>query len=447
MDGSLLLTGQDRDRLKVLHEVRKGHITQRQGAAEMGLSVRWVKKLLQRMRGQGDRAVMHGLRGRPSNRKLAPELVERATALIRERYRDYGPTQAAEILAEDHGIVVSRETLRQWMIGSRLWRSKKAKVERVHGWRARRQRRGELVQWDTSEHDWLEGRGPKLYLIAMIDDATSQLTARFALSDSTAENMRLLWDYLERHGRPLEFYTDKASLFTVNRPLHYNKHLPGETPKTQIGRALEELRIGWVAAQSPQAKGRIERCFGTLQDRLVKALRRAQIDDLESANRFLVEEYLPDWNRRFCHAPTSPADAHRPLGRGQELASILSYSETRQVGNDFTVSWMGGKYQIPLVEAKPRMRKQSLRVEQRLDGGMWVVWQGRTIALARCVPALPQVSRPEVADAKHTPSRKPGGAPNRRWMENFWHGDPAKKRPLMSATPVALRAPSVADIR
>jgi transposase len=251
VEESLLLNGEERDRLKVLHEVKKGHITQRQAAEQLKLSTRWVKKLVKRLRESGDGSVLHGLKGRRSNRKIAVKTERRAIDLIRRHYRDYGPTQAAEILASEHSLVMSRETVRKWMSAAKLWRSRRAKVTQVHGWRARRERRGELVQWDTSEHDWLEGRGPRLYLVAMIDDATSELTARFATSDSTAENMRLLWRYLERHGRPVDFYTDKASLFTINRPLHYNKHLPEEPAKTQIGRALEELGIGWIAAHSP----------------------------------------------------------------------------------------------------------------------------------------------------------------------------------------------------
>ena len=258
----------------------------------------------------------------------------------------------------------------------------------------------------------------------MIDDASSELTARFALSDSTAENMRLLWTYLERHGRPVDFYTDKASLFTINRPLHYNKHLPEEPGKTQIGRALEELGIGWIAAHSPQAKGRIERCFGTLQDRLVKALRRANAASLEEANRYLEQVYLPEWNRRFRREPASRADAHRAVRKDQKLASILSFVEDRVVANDYTISWLGQHYQIPLEQAKPRMRKAKLRVEQRLTGELLVCWQDRQIALAACTP---EQRKGSAAAAVRKPAQRPKTMPNRNWMKNFWAGDPAKR--------------------
>ena len=158
----ILLNGEERDRLQVLQAAKKGQITQRQAAAELKLSRRWVKKLIQRLRRQGDGGVLHGLKGRCSNRRIATQVEHKAVQLIREYYRDYGPTQSAEMLAEQHGIVVSRETVRAWMCKAKLWRAKRATVHKVHGWRPRRERSGELVQWDTSEHDWLEGRGPNL---------------------------------------------------------------------------------------------------------------------------------------------------------------------------------------------------------------------------------------------------------------------------------------------
>ncbi len=184
----------------------------------------------------------------------------------------------------------------------------------------------------------------------MIDDAMSTLTGRFALSDSTAENMQLLKRCVELHGRPTAVYTDKAGLFQVNRPLHYNKHLDAEPPPTQIGRALAELDIRRIAAHSPQAKGRIERSFGTLQDRLVKGLRRCQASSLEEANRYLERQL-------------EPTDAHRKLRKGQQLASILSEVEARVVSNDYTIAWRGKRYQITVEQAKPRMRKQKVQIE------------------------------------------------------------------------------------
>jgi DNA-binding Lrp family transcriptional regulator len=195
------MTTQDRDRLKVLHEVKKKHITQKEAAEQLGLSGRWVRKLVRRLRKEGDRGVIHRLRGKVSNRKIAQKVRQKAVKIVRAEYGDFGPTLAAEYLGEQHDIAVGKETLRQWMIEEGIWKPKLAKVENVHIWRPRRSCQGELVQWDTSEHDWLEGRGEKLYLIAMLDDATSRGLARFVRHDSTEENMRLMWKYLERWGK------------------------------------------------------------------------------------------------------------------------------------------------------------------------------------------------------------------------------------------------------
>ena len=271
----LRMSQKERDRLQVLQEAKQRHITQREAAGQMGVSERWVRKLLARMRKEGDRAVIHRLRGRSSNRKIPDGVRKKVVGLVEREYRDFGPTLASEYLAERQRVRVSRETLRGWMIQAQLWKPRRARIERLHTWRPRRAQCGELVQWDTSEHDWLEGRGEKLYLIAMIDDATSRAGARFVRHDSTPENLRLLRSYLRRWGRPLAFYTDKASLFKTSRPQQRDEQLQGQFPRTQIGRALEELGIEWIPAHSPQAKGRIERFFGTAQDRLVKGLRKA----------------------------------------------------------------------------------------------------------------------------------------------------------------------------
>jgi transposase len=256
----LVLSTRERDRLKVLHEVEKKHLTQRGAAAQLGISDRWVRKLLLRMREEGDRGVVHRLRGRPSKRRLGESVRAKALELVKSKYGDFGPTLACEYLAKKDGVKVSKETLRQWLAAAGLRRVKRRKAEEAHVWRPRRSCRGELVQWDTSEHDWLEGRGPKLYLVAMIDDASSRAYGRFVRHDSTEENLRVLRGYLESWGRPVEFYTDKSSLFTVNRPRVEASDEAVKEEWTQIGRALRELGIGWIAAHSPQAKAYASYC-------------------------------------------------------------------------------------------------------------------------------------------------------------------------------------------
>src|SRR6266487_2381703 len=242
----------DRDRLVALKKAKDRKTTQRAAAEELHLSERQVRRLLAKLRAEGDRAVVHGLRGRQSNRRIGKEKRQEAIGILQQdRYRGFGPTLASEYLKKKHRIAVSKETVRKWMQEAGLWRARRERVEQIHQWRPRRERFGEMVQWDTSEHEWLEGRGEKIYLIKMIDDATSRLFARFVRHDSTVENMAVLEQYLRRYGRPLEFYTDKASIF-LTTPKKNHPARDQELPPTQIGRALQELGVGWIAAHSPQ---------------------------------------------------------------------------------------------------------------------------------------------------------------------------------------------------
>jgi DNA-binding Lrp family transcriptional regulator len=388
----IAMSQKERDWLQWLQQAKQRKITQRTAAEWMGVSERWVRKLLFRMRKKGDRVVIHGLRGKPSARRIGHVVRGRAVRLVRAEYGDFGPTLAAEYLTAEHQLRVSRETLRQWMIAAGIWRAKKARAQSVHTWRARRSGCGDLVQWDTSEHDWLEGRGEKLYLIAMIDDASSRAIARFAVQDSTLENMRLLRDYLQKWGRPLEFYTDQATLFT-NAP-RWNVELKGPPPKTQIGRALDQLGIGWIAAHSPQAKGRQERFFGTAQDRLVKGMRKAGVSTLAAANAYLARIYLPLWNERFTCLPAAAGDAHRPLLPEPRWQAILSHQEMRVVSNDYTLRWQGKVWQIERSQIRPGLRGGKVEVQERLDGSRAVCFRGQQLQVHECrLPSKPKVER------------------------------------------------------
>ncbi len=384
-----MLSGRERDRLKVLHAVEQGPLTQREAGGQLGLSERWVRKLLARLGKEGDRGIVHRLRGRASNRRLPAEVQARAVRLVKAKYRDFGPTLAAEYLVEKHDLPVSKEKLRQWLIEAGLWKRKRRRVEEIHPWRARRSCCGELGQWDTSEHDWLEGRGAKLFLVAMIDDPTSRAWARLAEHDSTEENMQVLWTYLERFGRPLEFYPDKDSMFTINRAVRRGEDEAWEEAWTEIGRALRELEIGWTGARSPQAKGRIERFLGTAQDRLVKGLRVAGACTLGEANAYLEQEYLPLWNRRLVVEPAQRMDAHRQLRPEHDLAAILSQVEERVVANDYTIRYARQLYQIARAEIRPGLRGGVVRVERRLDGSLHVRFRDRYLTVVPC-EARPQ---------------------------------------------------------
>ena len=411
-----MLRQDERDRLKVLHEVKQGHLTQAAAAEQLGLSERWVREMVRRVRKKGDRGVVHGLRGRPSKRRIERKVEERAVALYRKEYGDFGPTLAAEYLEERHGIEVSKETLRKWLVAAGAWKARPRGMKEVHTWRPRRSCRGELVQWDTSVHDWLEGRSSEpVKLIAMIDDASNALFARFVGEDSTEEHMRVLGAYLKRNGRPLAFYTDKAGLFRVNpRRKGYSEELT-QAGETQIGRALRELGIELIHAHSPQAKGRVERCFGVLQDRLVKGLRKAGASTKAEANRYLQQAYLPQWNQRFRRAPAHPADAHRPLGKGQDLNSILSHVEQRQVDNDYTVSWGGKLYRIPREAIRPGLRRSWVRVEERLNGTVWVRVGERAVATVRGERSTPVVRIAQPAEPRKDHNRDGRSG----WMKHF----------------------------
>jgi hypothetical protein len=420
-EGQLLMTQADRDRLVTLKKAKKKLITQREAAEELGLSLRQVKRLLQGLETRGDKAVVHGLRGKPSNQKIAERIEQQAVKILSAPvYEGFGPTLAAEYLRKKHGIEASKETVRKWMIGAKLWQGKKGRVKQVHTWRPRRSRFGELVQWDTSEHDWLEGRGEKLYLIAMVDDATSRLFARFVRHDSTEENMRLLGSYVEKFGRPVAFYTDKASLFrstpkTHRKQTELSRDEREPLPPTQIGRALRELDITWIAAHSPQAKGRVERNFGTAQDRLVKGMRVAGVKTIEQANEYLANDYLVWWERELTVEPANADDAHRRLDKSHHLAASLSHVETRHVRSDYSLRWDGKLYQIDRQAVTPGLRGADVRMEKRLDGSLAVRYGERYLPVKECAAAdKPKAARP--AKTAKTPRAGGGG---RAWNRNF----------------------------
>lgn len=298
------------------------------------------------------------------------------------------------------------------MVEAGMWRVERREKAPFHQWRERRHCSGELVQWDTSVHNWVEDRGPRFYLIAMIDDATSRLFGRFVEHDSAEENMRTAKKYLELYGRPVAFYTDKAGMFETSAKLGEDRDAE---PPTQITRALSELGIGRISAHSPQAKGRIERCFGTLQDRLVKQLRLSGARSLEQAN-VVLEEFLKDWNERFTTPAVNPADAHRPLSELHNLEASLSYVKTPRIENNFTVQFLSKRYQIAKRHAQAGMRGDKARVELRLDGSVALRYHGEYLEIKRC-------ENPEPPGVRSKPAQPPRKDHNRggrsNWTQNF----------------------------
>ena len=426
----IALSQEERDRLHLLRELERGELRQVAAAQRMKLTDRQVRRLLQRWREQGDRAVIHRLRGRPSNRKFAVSFQRKVLARVGQRYADFGPTLAAEHLAQE-GLALSRETLRNWMTQAAFWRPRRQRVKKIHVWRERRASFGELVMQDSSPFRWLEDRGPACQLIAVIDDATSRIHAQFVEHDTTEENLRTLGGWLRRYGRPLAHYTDKNSIFRSNRPAAISEQLRGERAHSQFGRALQELGIEWIAAQSPQAKGRIERLFATLQDRLVKEMRLAGIASIEAANHFLETRFLPKWEQRFTVAPRNPRNAHRQLGRAQRLDEVLSVRAVRKVAQDHTVSWEGNLWGVPREQVCAGLRGAAVEIERRLDGSHWLRYRGRYLHLRPCPqPLRPSASpsglrppgladptpRPKIKPKYHVPAEHPWRKP---WKRTF----------------------------
>lgn len=355
------MSQRERDRLKVLHGVEQGQFTQAKAAQLLGLTVRQLRRLQERLDEQGDAGLVHRLRGKPSNRQLDAKLRKRVLCAYRKHYAGFGPTLACEKLAEQD-LHVSPDTLRRWLLAEGLWQRQRRRD--TH--RRRRPRRacfGELVQMDTSLHDWTEGRGEAMVLITMIDDATSRLLARFYPADTVEAHFDLLGRWLQKYGRPLALYTDRHGIFEAHK-----KGQPDYEGETQFSRALAELDIELIKAYSPQAKGRVERSFGTAQDRWVKEMRLAKVKTIDAANT-LLERLVPAHNQRFSVTPAKTADAHRAVGAAHHLTAILSVQEQRVVSNDYTIRFANRLYQLdqPIY---PGERGGKVTIELRVDGTM-----------------------------------------------------------------------------
>ena len=325
-------------RLEVLRSVVDGAMSQRRAAERMGLSVQQVRRLQRGYESEGADALVSRRRGRPSNRRIAESVKDAIVRELRERYRGFGPTLAGEYLAQD-GYAVSKETLRTWMVEAGLWATAKGRRHPVHPPRPRRPRLGELVQIDGSPHDWFEGRGPRCTLIAFIDDATSRvMAAGFVAVESTQAYLDALHAYIGTYGRPAALYSDRHGIF--------RKHDPEDSIPTQFQGAIGALGIEGICALSPQAKGRVERLFQTLQDRLVKALRLAGIDTMAEANAFLPT-YLPGHNERFAVTPAYADDAHqRYEGSSIELSRTCALHYLRKLSKDLVLSFNRQRYII-----------------------------------------------------------------------------------------------------
>lgn len=397
--GTLQTSKKERRRLVVLSQVHEEKISLAKAAELLGLGYRQMKRVWSRYLCEGDGGVVHGLRGRRSNRQAKPGVKKRALQLYRKKYSDYGVTLAAECLAEEDKLPVAVSTLRRWLQDAKLWERRRTRKPHRRR-RARKEHCGELVQMDGSYHDWFEGRRGWAVLMVMIDDATGRVFARFFENESWQSATTMFRDYVRKHGLPGALYVDQHGIYRADREANSQEVLAGKEPQTQFGRAMAELGVELILARSPQAKGRVERMNGTLQDRLVKALRRLKIRDLEAANVYLEKTFLPDFNAKFEVPAAKAADVHQTLPDDCDLGRVLSIHEERVVQNDWTVRWKNGFLQLEESRDSPVRPKKRVTICETLEGTLRLFFDDRELTWS------PVRTRPQVRRKK--PTRRPG---------------------------------------
>ena len=389
-----IMSDKELARLEVLRDLMSGRLTVSTAAELMGLERRQVQRLAKAYQDQGATALVSKKRGRPSNRQMPESVKAQALELIKARYADFGPTFAAEKLREVHGVTIGRETLRLWMLEAGLWADRQKRRGRVYQPRYRRECVGELVQVDGSEHWWFEDRGPQCTLLVFIDDATSRLMhLQFVQSESTFAYFNATQRYLEQHGKPIAFYTDKHAVFRVNKAA--GLHGDG---MTQFGRALKALTIEIICANSSQAKGRVERANKTLQDRLVKELRLAGINTMEAGNAFLPT-FMADYNSRFAKAPFNDKDLHRPMTPRDRLDEAFTWRAERTLSQSLTLQYDNILFMIEPSEFAQAAIGQRVEVVDFPDGRLEVRYKGRSMPY-RTFDKLRRVTEPRVLENK-----------------------------------------------
>jgi transposase len=397
-------------RLHVIHKVVEGSLTQVHAAEMISLSERQIRRIVKRIGSEGDKGIQHRSRGKESSRKTPKKLVERVRQLYQEKYQGFGPTLTAEKLFELEGIKVSKETVRTWLMESGQWQ--KGRKVRVHRqWRERKSCFGEMLQLDGSHHDWFEGRRPKCVLMAYIDDATSRVYGRFYEYEGTIPAMDSFKRYIRKYGIPMSVYMDKHTTYKSPAEPSIEDEINGTTPLSEFGRALTELEVKIIHAHSPQAKGRIERLFKTLQDRLVKEMTLRGINSMEEANRHL-DTYLAVHNRRFAVKAKEQDNLHREIPRGMNLDKILCIRTVRTLRNDFTIAHDGKLYQI-----ESNVRTKEVTVEERVNGSMFITLDDVRLPF-REITARPQKQQKPANRPRHRKGHTP--AVDHPW--NKWNG-------------------------
>ena len=367
MEGILTMSQKEADRLKIISQIESKAMSVEQGSELIGISPRQTYRVLKRIKQEGTKGIIHKLRGKKSNRGYPEELKKKVVEIYKAQYSDYGPTLFSEELVKSHKISVDHETIRKWLRAKAITTSMRKK--RAH--RKKRERRscfGELIQFDGSHHDWFEGRGAECCLINCVDDSTGKVYLKFAVSENTQDVLLTLWEYVNKHGIPRSIYTDKYSVYKAEGKL------------TDFGRAMKELNIETIFAHSPQAKGRVERVNRTLQDRLVKALRRQDISNIAEANKYVQKRFISEYNSKFA-VNTEVPDAHRRT-TGYDLKNIFCYKTTRQVRNDYTINLAGGYIQLLKGTAPLPRPRQCVTICKWLNGEMHIYFNDQELSFA-----------------------------------------------------------------
>ena len=400
-------------RLKLIHRSMDGQITQKTAASMAGLSERQIRRIVKAVREEGDAGVVHRNRGRASNKRIPKKIRKKVLRLYKKKYLGFGPTLASEKIEEMDGIKLSKETLRTWLMQADLWKQKR-KRSGHRQWRPRKECMGEMVQMDGSHHDWLEGRGPELVLMGWIDDATGNVYAEFYDYEGTIPAMGSFKHYARKYGLPLSVYLDRHTTYKSNKKLTQEESLQGmEQSLSQFERALSELGVEVIHAYSPQAKGRIERLFGVLQDRLIKEMRLRNIKTREDANEFL-KKYLPTYNKKFRVVPANKTDVHVKLPKRYDLDKHLCIKNKRVLRNDNTIAYNGRLYQV-----KEKISGRNVVVQERINGSLKITRDEINLKYQEITERPEKESAaqgpPRGPLAVRTPYRPPQDHPWRRW--------------------------------
>lgn len=385
-----MMTVKEAERLGIMKELERKKLTYQEASRILNLSKRQTIRIMKRYRKEGPKGVISQKKGVASPRRYSLEQKIKSVALVKERYEDFGPSFASEKLKEYHDIKVSRETLRKWLIDEGVWKPKKKKEKKIHTRRTRRSRVGELIQIDGSYHAWFEERGEKCCLLVFIDDATSRIMyCRFCKRETTYEYMEGIKAYIETYGKPQAFYSDKHSIFRVNK-----QEVEKGAKRTQLGRALKELKIELICAHSPQAKGRVERANGTLQNRLIKEMRLKKINTIEQGNQYL-NEYIQEHNKKYSIAPEEKKEGHTPCK--ENLRDILALKEQRKVAKDLSIQYRNTHY-ILETQTPNRLIHKTVDIIDVWGKELKILWGGKEIKYA--IWKEKKDNRPEIQDTK-----------------------------------------------